>query len=101
MEIKNIVKAYYDMKGEFLWSYGKISPFFKELMENKKIHGDKMPENAAFVFCRPLGLPNAGSQRMDRSRALRHVLTFTVITCPIHVETAGPLHARSRKAGRG
>lgn len=52
MENQNIIKAYYDMKAEFQWSYGKISRFFKELIENKRIMGTKCPK-CGVVFCPP------------------------------------------------
>jgi len=52
MENQDIVKAYYKMEAEFNWSYGKISRFFKELMENKKIMGTKCP-SCGVTFCPP------------------------------------------------
>ncbi len=52
MENQDVVKAYYKMEAEFNWSYGKISRFFKELMENKKIMGTKCPK-CGMVFCPP------------------------------------------------
>jgi uncharacterized OB-fold protein len=52
MENKDVVKAYYKMEAEFNWSYGKISRFFKELIENKRIMGTKCP-SCGVVFCPP------------------------------------------------
>ena len=52
MENKDVVKAYYKMEAEFNWSYGKISRFFKELIDNKRIMGTKCP-SCGVVFCPP------------------------------------------------
>ena len=52
MENQGVVKAYYKMEAEFNWSYGKISRFFRELMDNKRIMGTKCPE-CGTVFCPP------------------------------------------------
>lgn len=52
MENQDVVKAYYKMEAEFNWSYGKISRFFKELIENKRIMGTKCP-SCGVVFCPP------------------------------------------------
>lgn len=52
MENQDVVKAYYKMEAEFNWSYGKISRFFRELMDNKRIMGTKCPE-CGTVFCPP------------------------------------------------
>ena len=52
MENQGVVKAYYKMEAEFNWSYGKISRFFRELMDNKRIMGTKCPE-CGTVFCTP------------------------------------------------
>ncbi len=52
MENQNVVKAYYKMEAEFDWSYGKISRFFAELKDNKKIMGTKCPK-CGTVFCPP------------------------------------------------
>ena len=48
----DILKAYYKMEAEFDYSYGRISQFFKELMENEKIMGTKCPK-CGVVFCPP------------------------------------------------
>ena len=83
MENQNIVKAYYDMKGEFQWSYGKISPFFRELIENKKIMGTKCPK-CGVVFCPPTSdcpkcwVPTEWIEVGPQGT----VLTFTVIHMP-------------------
>ena len=52
MENQGAVKAYYKMEAEFNWSYGKISRFFRELIDNKRIMGTKCPE-CGTVFCPP------------------------------------------------
>ena len=52
MENRDVVKAYYKMEAEFNYSYGKISRFFWELKENKKIMGTKCPR-CGVVFCPP------------------------------------------------
>lgn len=52
MENHDILKAYYKMEAEFDYSYGRISQFFKELTENKKIMGTKCPK-CGVVFCPP------------------------------------------------
>ena len=52
MENQDVVKAYYKMEAEFNWSYGKISRFFRELIDNKRIMGTKCPE-CGTVFCPP------------------------------------------------
>jgi uncharacterized OB-fold protein len=52
MENQGALKAYYKMEAEFNWSYGKISRFFRELMDNKRIMGTKCPE-CGTVFCPP------------------------------------------------
>jgi uncharacterized OB-fold protein len=52
MENQNIVKAYYKMEADFMYSYGKISRFFQELRDNKKIMGTKCPK-CGVVFCPP------------------------------------------------
>ena len=52
MEKQDVVKAYYRMEAEFNWSYGKISRFFQELIENKRIMGTKCP-SCGVVFCPP------------------------------------------------
>ena len=52
MENQGPVKAYYKMEAEFNWSYGKISRFFRELIDNKRIMGTKCPE-CGTVFCPP------------------------------------------------
>ncbi|MGD0228818.1 MAG: Zn-ribbon domain-containing OB-fold protein [Syntrophorhabdales bacterium] len=52
MENKDVVKAYYKMEAEFMYSYGRISRFFGELKDNKKIMGTKCPK-CGIVFCPP------------------------------------------------
>jgi hypothetical protein len=52
MENQDVVKAYYKMEAEFQWSYGKISRFFSELRDNKRIMGTKCPK-CGTVFCPP------------------------------------------------
>ena len=52
MENQDVVKAYYKMEAEFEWSYGKISRFFSELKDNKRIMGTKCPK-CGTVFCPP------------------------------------------------
>ena len=47
-----IVKAYYKMEAEFNFSYGRISRFFSELMDNERIMGTKCPK-CSIVFCPP------------------------------------------------
>ncbi|MDY7034857.1 MAG: Zn-ribbon domain-containing OB-fold protein [Thermodesulfobacteriota bacterium] len=49
---ENVVKAYYKLEAEFNYSYGKISRFFQELMENKKIMGTRCTK-CGVVFCPP------------------------------------------------
>lgn len=48
----DIVKAYYKLEAEFQYSYGRISRFFQELVENKRIMGTKC-EKCGTVFCPP------------------------------------------------
>ena len=48
----DVVKAFYKIEAEFDYSYGRISRFFKELMQNKKIMGTKCPK-CGVVFCPP------------------------------------------------
>ena len=45
-------KAYYKIEGEYEYSYGRISRFFRELVENKRIMGTKC-EECGTVFCPP------------------------------------------------
>ena len=52
MENKNILKAHYKMEADFMFSYGRISRFFIELKDNKKIMGTKCPK-CGIVFCPP------------------------------------------------
>lgn len=52
MENQEIVKSYYKMEAEFVWSYGRISRFFRELKDNKKIMGTKCPK-CGITFCPP------------------------------------------------
>lgn len=52
MENRDVVKAYYKIEAEFNYSYGKISRFFRELKDNKKIMGTKCPK-CGVVFCPP------------------------------------------------
>ncbi len=52
MENQDVVKAYYKIEAEFNYSYGKISRFFRELKDNKKIMGTKCPK-CGIVFCPP------------------------------------------------
>lgn len=49
---RDVVKAYYKIEAEFDYSYGRISRFFKELMQNKRIMGTKCPK-CGVVFCPP------------------------------------------------
>jgi len=49
---ENVVKAYYKLEAEFNYSYGKISRFFQELMENKKIMGARCTK-CGVVYCPP------------------------------------------------
>jgi len=48
----DIIKAYYKMEVEFNYSYGRISRFFSELMDNERIMGTKCPK-CSVVFCPP------------------------------------------------
>lgn len=48
----DVFKAYYKIEAEFDYSYGRISTFFKELMQNKKIMGTKCSKCGS-VFCPP------------------------------------------------
>ena len=45
-EIKDsdILEVRYDYKGEYLYSYGETSKFFKEVLVNKKLYGTKCPK---------------------------------------------------------
>jgi len=53
MEAKeNVLKAYYKIEAEFDYSYGKISRFFQEIKDNKRIMGTKCPK-CGVVFCPP------------------------------------------------
>jgi len=53
MEIQSdAFKAYYKIEGEYEYSYGRISRFFRELVENKRIMGSKCKE-CGTVFCPP------------------------------------------------
>lgn len=52
MENQNVIRAYYKMEAEFNYSYGRISRFFRELMENKRIMGTKC-SSCGVVFCPP------------------------------------------------
>jgi hypothetical protein len=47
-----VVKAYYKIEAEYNYSYGRISRFFRELKENKKIMGTKCTR-CGIVFCPP------------------------------------------------
>ncbi len=44
-EIKetDVLEVRYDYKGEYLFSYGETSKFFKEVLLNKKLYGTKCP----------------------------------------------------------
>lgn len=46
------LKAYYKMEAEYNYSYGRISKFFRELMENRRIMGSKCAK-CGIVFCPP------------------------------------------------
>ena len=48
----DVLKAYYKIEAEFDYSYGKISRFFREIMENQRIMGTKCPK-CGIVFCPP------------------------------------------------
>lgn len=52
MENPDIVKSYYKMEAEFNYSYGKISRFFRELKDNKRIMGTRCSK-CGLVFCPP------------------------------------------------
>ncbi|MDY7036950.1 MAG: Zn-ribbon domain-containing OB-fold protein [Thermodesulfobacteriota bacterium] len=47
------LKARYDVELSYNWTYGRISRFFRELRDNKKIMGTRCPE-CKIVFCPPL-----------------------------------------------
>lgn len=49
---QDVVKAFYKIEVDFDYSYGRISKFFKELMDNKKIMGTKCTK-CGIVFCPP------------------------------------------------
>lgn len=49
---QDVVKAFYKIEAEFDYSYGKISKFFLEIKENKRIMGTKCPK-CGIVFCPP------------------------------------------------
>ena len=46
------ITAIYKGEAEWNWSYGRISRFFRELRDNKKIMGTKCPK-CGIVFCPP------------------------------------------------
>ena len=46
------LKARYDIEIAYDWSYGRISRFFRELKDNKKIMGTKCPQ-CNTVYCPP------------------------------------------------
>ncbi|MGD8986330.1 MAG: zinc ribbon domain-containing protein, partial [Desulfobacteraceae bacterium] len=55
MEIQSnsdVFKAYYKMEAEYNYSYGRISKFFRELMENRRIMGSQC-RKCGVVFCPP------------------------------------------------
>lgn len=53
MEIQSdILKAYYKIEAEYQFSYGRISRFFKELVESKRIMGTRC-NKCGTVFCPP------------------------------------------------
>jgi len=52
MKDENIFKAYYKIEAEYMYSYGRISRFFSELKDNKRIMGTKCSK-CGIVFCPP------------------------------------------------
>jgi hypothetical protein len=52
MQNQDVIKAYYKMEGEFVYSYGRISRFFQELKDNKRIMGTKCL-TCGTTFCPP------------------------------------------------
>ncbi len=44
VEDTDILEVRYDYKGEYLFSYGETSQFFKEVLINRKLYGTKCPK---------------------------------------------------------